>query len=64
MQDSHIPLHKRVYAFHLLCASEKGMSAHQLHPMLGVTYKSAWSVAHRIRYAMTQDPLSEACEHC
>src|ERR1039457_4859499 len=58
MEDSHIPLHKWLYAFHLLCASKKGMSAHQLHRMLGVTYKSAWFMAHRIRYAMTQEPLS------
>lgn len=58
MEDSHIPLHKWLLAFHLLCASKKGMSAHQLHRMLGVTYKSAWFLAHRIRYAMTQEPLS------
>src|SRR3984885_3323739 len=58
MEDSHIPLNKWLYAFHLLCASKKGMSAHQLHRMLGVTYKSAWFMAHRIRYAMTQEPLS------
>jgi transposase-like protein len=58
MEDSHIPLHKWLLAFHLLCASKKGMSAHQLHRMLGVTYKSAWFMAHRIRYAMTQEPLS------
>ncbi len=51
-EDSHIPLHKWLHAFHLLCASKKGMSAHQLHRMLGVTYKSAWFMAHRIRYAM------------
>jgi len=57
-EDSHIPLNKWLYAFHLLCASKKGMSAHQLHRMLGVTYKSAWFMAHRIRYAMTQEPLS------
>src|ERR1700733_251847 len=57
-EDSHIPLHKWLMAFHLLCASKKGMSAHQLHRMLGVTYKSAWFMAHRIRYAMTQEPLS------
>src|SRR5712664_2532255 len=56
--DSHIPLHKWLMAIHLLCASKKGMSAHQLHRMLGVTYKSAWFMAHRIRYAMTQEPLS------
>ena len=34
------------------------MSAHQLHRMLGITYKSAWFMAHRIRYAMSQEPLS------
>src|SRR5712691_2061996 len=53
-EDSHIPLNKWLMAFHLLCASKKGMSAHQLHRMLGVTYKSAWFMAHRIRYAMAQ----------
>jgi transposase-like protein len=56
--DSHIPLNKWLFAIHLLCASKKGMSAHQLHRMLGVTYKSAWFMSHRIRYAMTQEPLS------
>lgn len=58
MEDSHIPLHKWLFAFHLLCASEKGMSAHQIHRLLGVTYKSAWFMMHRILYAMTQEPLS------
>jgi transposase-like protein len=58
MEDSHIPLNKWLFAFHVLCSSKKGMSAHQLHRMLGVTYKSAWFMAHRIRYAMTQEPLS------
>lgn len=57
-EDSHIPLNKWLLAVHLICASKKGMSAHQLHRMLGVTYKSAWFMAHRIRYAMTQEPLS------
>lgn len=56
--DSHIPLNKWLLAIHLLCASKKGMSAHQLHRMLRVSYKSAWFMAHRIRYAMTQEPLS------
>jgi|ERR1051326_6563307 transposase-like protein len=51
-EDSHIPLNKWLMAIHLLCSSKKGMSAHQLHRMLGVTYKSAWFMAHRIRYAM------------
>ncbi len=56
--DSHIPLSKWLLAFHLLCSSKKGMSAHQLHRMLKVTYRSAWFMAHRIRYAMSQEPLS------
>ncbi len=56
--DSHIPLSKWLLAYHLLCASKKGMSAHQFHRMLKVTYRSAWFMAHRIRYTMSQEPLS------
>ncbi len=56
-ESSHIPLNKWLLAFYLLCSSKKGMSAHQLHRMLGVTYKSAWFMAHRIRYAMEQPPF-------
>jgi transposase-like protein len=53
-EDSHIPLHKWLLAIHLLCSSKKGMSAHQLMRNLGIKqYKSAWFMAHRIRYAMT-----------
>jgi transposase-like protein len=55
MERSHIPVHKWLLAIHLLSASKKGMSAHQLHRMLGVTYKSAWFLAHRIREAMRDD---------
>ncbi len=55
MERSHIPLNKWVAAFILLTASKKGISAHQLHRMLKITYKSAWFMAHRIREAMT-DP--------
>jgi transposase-like protein len=51
-ERSHIPLHKWLLATHLLTSSKKGMSAHQLHRMLGITYKSAWFMAHRIREAM------------
>ncbi len=51
-EGSHIPLAKWVQAFHLVCASKKGMSALQLSRMLGITYKSAWHMAHRIRYVM------------
>ena len=48
---------KWLLAITLTCSSKKGMSAHQLHRMLGITYKSAWFMAHRIRYAMQQTPL-------
>lgn len=52
MERSHIPVYKWLLAIHLMSASKKGMSAHQLHRMLGITYKSAWFLAHRIREAM------------
>src|SRR3569833_4189617 len=55
MERSHIGLAKWVLAFHLYASSKKGMSAHQLHRMIGVTYKSAWFMAHRIREAMAED---------
>lgn len=48
MERSHIALHKWVLAFALYTASKKGFSAHQLHRTLGVTYRSAWFMAHRI----------------
>ena len=51
-ERSKIPLHKWALATHLMCSSKKGISAHQLHRMLGVTYKTAWFMAHRIREAM------------
>ncbi len=51
-ESSHIPLHKWLLATHLMSASKKGISAHQLHRMLGITYKSAWFMAHRIREGM------------
>ncbi len=53
-EASHIPLHKWLLATHLLTASKKGISAHQLHRMLGITYKSAWFMAHRIREGMRE----------
>lgn len=51
-ERSKVPLHKWVLATHLMCSSKKGISAHQLHRTLGVTYKTAWFMAHRIREAM------------
>jgi transposase-like protein len=52
MERSHIPLHKWLMAMMLMSSSKKGISAHQLHRMLGITYKSAWFLCHRIREAM------------
>jgi transposase-like protein len=51
-ERSHIPLHKWVYASHLLTSSKKGISSHQLMRMLGVSYKTAWFMSHRIREGM------------
>ncbi len=51
-ERTHIPLHKWLLATHLMAASKKGIAAHQLHRLLGITYKSAWFMAHRIREAM------------
>lgn len=51
-ESSHVPLHKWLQATFLLTSSKKGFSAHQLHRLLGVTYKTAWFMAHRIREAM------------
>lgn len=55
---SHIPLHKWLLAIYMMCSSKKGVSAHQLHRNLGITYKSAWFMCHRIREAMKQGPLA------
>ena len=55
MEDSKIPLNKWVLAFALVNSSKKGISAHQLHRSLGITYKSAWFMHHRIREAMRMD---------
>lgn len=55
-ERSKIPLHKWLMTTYLLCSSKKGMSSHQLHRSLGVTYKTAWFMTHRIREAM-KDPV-------
>jgi transposase-like protein len=54
-EDSKIPLNKWLLGFRLMAGSKKGISAHQLHRSLGITYKSAWFMAHRIREAMDID---------
>jgi len=60
-ESSHVPLYKWFQAAYLLCSSKKGISAHQLHRVLEVTYKTAWFMAHRLREAMTtmgmDDPM-------
>ncbi len=55
-ERSKIPLHDWLKAVFLLCSSKKGMSSHQIHRILGVTYKTAWFMTHRIREAMS-DPV-------
>ncbi|TIX48804.1 IS1595 family transposase [Alteraurantiacibacter aquimixticola] len=52
MERSHVPLHKWLLATHIMAASKKGMSAAQMGRMIGVTYKTAWFLCHRIREAM------------
>lgn len=57
-ESSHIPLHKWFQAAFLMSSSKKGISAHQLHRTLEITYKSAWFMAHRLREAMKDgDPF-------
>lgn len=58
-ERSKVALHKWVYASHLMAASKKGISAKQLERMLGVTYKTAWFMAHRLREAMNIAPTGQ-----
>jgi len=57
-ESSHVPVHKWFQAAHLLASSKKGISAHQLHRTLKVTYKTAWFIAHRLREAMRDGTLA------
>lgn len=59
MEDSHIPISKWLLAIHLLASSKKGFSAHQLHRNLGISYKAAWFMAHRLRHAMAQESFDK-----
>jgi transposase-like protein len=56
-ERSHIPLHKWLAATHLMMASKKGMSAMQVHRMLGISYKAAWFLCHRIRESLRDTKL-------
>jgi transposase-like protein len=58
MERSKIALHKWLQAFHLMTSSKKGVSAHQLHRTLDITYEAAWFMAHRIREAMRAGGLA------
>ena len=51
-EGSHVHIVKWLMAFHLACVSKKGISAHQIHRLLEVTYKTAWFMMHRMRYVM------------
>lgn len=57
-EDSHIPLSKWILAIHQMCSSKKGISSHQLMRELGISYSTAWHMTHRVRLAMTQEPLA------
>jgi transposase-like protein len=57
-EHARMPLHKMLQAVYLMTSSKKGVSAHQLHRTLEVTYKTAWFLAHRIREAMRSGDLA------
>lgn len=57
-EESKLPLTKWLQAIFLMCSAKKGVSAHQLHRTLEVTYKTAWFLAHRIREAMRSGELA------
>lgn len=57
-EESHIPMFKWLQAIHLMVSSKKGISSHQLHRVLEITYKSAWFLTHRIRECMRDGALA------
>src|ERR1700732_3707838 len=57
-ERGHVPLNKWFQAAHLMASSKKGISAHQLHRTLKVTYKTAWFMEHRLREAMRSGALA------
>jgi transposase-like protein len=56
-EDSHIGLNLWLFAIYLMCSSKKGVSANQLKRELGITYRSAWFMCHRVREMMREEPL-------
>ena len=57
-EGTKIPLYKWLLAIHMMCANKNGVAAYELHRTLEITSKSAWFMAHRIRKALEQEPLS------
>jgi transposase-like protein len=58
LEHARIPLNKALQAVVLMTSSKKGISSHQLHRVLEITYKSAWFLAHRLREAMREGGLA------
>jgi transposase-like protein len=57
-EETHLPMTKWLQAIFLMTASKKGVSSHQLHRTLEVTYKTAWFLSHRIREALRDGELA------
>ena len=63
MEGSHLPIRTWLMAFAILCSAKKGVSALQLQRQLGLgSYRTAWHLCHRIRWAMSQNPLKGLLE--
>jgi len=63
MEGSHLPIRTWLMAFSILCSAKKGVSALQLQRQLGLgSYRTAWHLCHRIRFAMSQNPLKDLLE--
>jgi transposase-like protein len=60
LDRSRVPISKWLMALFLLCSSKRSPSANQIHRMIGVTYKTAWFLRHRVRFGMTPDHRTEA----
>lgn len=59
LEQSHLPIRTWLMAFAILCSAKKGVSALQLQRQLGLgSYRTAWHMAHRIRHAMSKEPLA------
>ena len=58
LEKSHLSLAMWQWGYRQMCASKKGISAHQIHRSLGISYKSAWFLAHRIREFMRTGSLA------